>query len=59
VNGWSNHYNYHVVSLLAQHPSPAPEVAAAVRQWLATQLDLSDYHKQQLEALLRRAAADR
>ncbi len=48
-------YNYRVVALLAKHPGPSPEVAAAVRRWLATQTDLSDFDRRQLRVVLLRA----
>lgn len=52
-------YNYRVVVLLARHPGPSAEVAAAVRRWLATQADLSEFNRRQLAVVLLRADPDR
>ncbi len=52
-------YNYRVVVLLARHPGPSAEVAAAVRRWLATQADLTEFNRRQLGVVLLRADPDR
>jgi Mandelate racemase / muconate lactonizing enzyme, N-terminal domain len=52
-------YNYRVVALLARHPGPSAEVAAAVRCWLATQADLTEFNRRQLGVVLLRADPDK